>query len=325
MTNSEVVTLSMSGLSLFVSIISVIRASKANAKANTLSQERNELTLRQARASEHAIFIQGLFTVNQRLQDVLPEFRREAEKAYNKIADMLDSYDAQRHRARPLRHIYGIFCDLIYAALSPQLVWSTNIHFRLPALWTDIEHDREDNKRLVQILNYIMYNNSFPTRRGIFKWLDRGPPVKAEMLAKGIHEIYERMDEKKEIFIKAYNYCQKYFELLENLTPVIGNSLKELKDLLEIDKRKEFKSSESYDLYQEYMHTITKLEFLSGCEMGYMKERYSWLSDNYHRDIRYKGDWIGDLLYMGVILSIITHYYTWGTDPVVTRNMFSDL
>jgi hypothetical protein len=196
-TNNEMVTLVISGLSLIVSIISVILASKANATANTLSQERNELALRQARASEHAIFVQGLFTVNQRLQGVLREFRGEAEEAYYRIANMFDTYDTRRHRARPLRHIYGVFCDLIYAALSSQLVWQTDIHFRLPTLWRDVDSDRKDHKRLVWALNGMMYNNSSPNGEGIFKWLYRGPPVKAEMLARGIHEIYERTDEKK--------------------------------------------------------------------------------------------------------------------------------
>ena len=146
------------------------------------------------------------------------------------------------------------------------------------------------------------------------------------MLIRGIHEIYQRVDEKKEIFIEAYRYCQEYFEVFNKVTPVIENSLKELRDLLEVDKYKEFKLSESYNLCREYMETITKLRFLLVCGMPYSKQRYGWLNDERWEDGRkYKGDWMGHLLYMGVILSIVTHYYTWGTDPVRARNMFGDL
>src|SRR6266478_2816545 len=203
----------ISGLSLLASVTSIIVAAKAHAKANTLNRERNVLALRQARASEHAVFVQGLFTVKQRLQDLLPEFRNEAEKTYSSIAHMLDSYDTRRGHGRALSHIYILFCDLIYAALSSQLVWSTHIHYRLPAIWRDIGYDRKNNRELVQMLNSIMYHNSFPYESGLFKWLHRRPHVKAEMLAKGIHEMYERIDEKQEIFIEAYNRCQKYFEI----------------------------------------------------------------------------------------------------------------
>jgi hypothetical protein len=315
----------ISGLSLFVSIVSAILASRANAKANVLSKERNELALRQARASEHAIFVQSLFDVNQRLQDLLREFRNEAEKAYYNIANMFDSYDLQRNHTRPLRHIYGTFCDLIYAALCYQIVWQTNIHFRLPALWNGTRYDRENNKRLIQMLNGVMYNNSFPRHNGIFKWFECRPPVKEDMLAKGIYEIYRRTDGREEMFVKAYNYCQKYFELFDKLEPAVKKCLKELNDLLDIDRHKEFKLYESYPLYEEYMSAIKKLTFLSACGMNFMRQQHDWLHDEFSDISRLKKDWIGDLLYMGVILSIITHYYTWGTDPVIARNMFGNL
>jgi hypothetical protein len=325
MTNNEVFTLSISGLSLLVSVISVILASKANAKANTLSQERNELALRQAKASEHAMFVQSLMTVNQRLKDLLREFSQEAEEAFNRISDIFDTYDKQKNRARRLGDIYSLFCDLIYAALSFQLVWSTNIHDRLLVLWRDIDHDREDNHSLVQMLNWMMYKNPFPSRKGIFKWLHHRPPVEAKMLAKGIHEIHERVEETKEIFLKGYDYLQKYFELFEKLRPVLEDSIEELNRLLEMDKHREFKLYESYSLYQEYMETITKLEFLSECGMWAVKHRYDFMKDKFWEHVQLKGDLIGYLLYMGVILSIIRHYSIWGTDPVTARNMFGSL
>src|SRR5262245_19639646 len=92
----EKLSLDIYMLSLLVSIISIILARKANAKANTLSQERNELALRQARATEHALFVQRLHAVNKQLEDLLPNFRYKAEKAYADLTHVIDSYDKQR-------------------------------------------------------------------------------------------------------------------------------------------------------------------------------------------------------------------------------------
>ena len=277
----EELSLAISMLSLLVSSIGVFFARRAYGKANTLNAERNELALRQARSTEHAPFAQTLVTVNQRLKDLLSEFQYKADKAYNNIVNMLDEYDTQRkHRSRYLRHIYGTFCNLIYAALSSQLVWQTNIHYRLPALWLDIVHDKEDKKRLVNTLNGIMYNNSLRYRRRSFKQLYSGHRVKAEMLARGIYEIYERIDEKKEMLIEAHNYCQEYFEMFDKLIPTIETSIKELRDLLDMDKYKDFKLCESYVLYDEYMKTITKLEFLSHCGLYRIKETCNSLQND---------------------------------------------
>jgi len=123
MTKNEVLPLCISGLSLLVSIISAIRASKASAIANMLRPERNELALRQERSSEHVVFAQKLLAVKESLEGSLSEFVTEVGRAYNKIADTLDLYDTQRNRTRRLGHIYRTFCNLIYAGLSSQLVW----------------------------------------------------------------------------------------------------------------------------------------------------------------------------------------------------------
>ena len=66
----EELSLAISAFSLLVSIISAIFAKRANAKANALNTERNELALRQARSAEHALFAQTLVAVNQWLKDL---------------------------------------------------------------------------------------------------------------------------------------------------------------------------------------------------------------------------------------------------------------
>jgi hypothetical protein len=113
--------------------------------------------------------------------------------------------------------------------------------------------------------------------------------------------------------------------MFDNIKPVIEKSLSELNDLLDVDKHKEFKLYESYELYNEYMKTVTKLKFLSGCGIHIVRQRYNSLNNDPQPPEYFNRNCMGYLLYMGVILSIITHYYTWGTDPVTARNMVGSL
>lgn len=317
MTHNEVLTLIISGLSLLVAIVGLVVAAKANAKANALSREQNELTLRQAKASEHAVFVQRLFTVRQRLKKPLDELCRTAERILVDTSRLFDKYDKRENTTEYLRHVYYRVCKSVFSALCYQLVWQTsaNLHWRLSSLYNIYDEEIESSKRLITALNFTMYYGPVLKPRGIFKLWHSKVPVEAEGLEDGLKEIYRGIDKtkKKQLVIEGYELCHKYFQLFEEFQPLLVISLDELKESLDLNKNQEFKLQESNALYREYTETIRKLEFLSECDMHMIKFRYEACNITS----------IAHLIYMGVILAIISEYHHWGADPAVISGIYA--
>ncbi|MBO0798217.1 MAG: hypothetical protein J2P31_05295, partial [Blastocatellia bacterium] len=195
MTDSELLTIIISGLSFFVSFRGIIIAKKAVAKAdeaNALSREQNVLALRQAKSAELSFFEQCLFRIEQRLKIPLYDLCRKAREALINVSKLFDKYDRRENDSEFLRHIFHEFCSAMGSGLSSQITWQTSeyLHSELSSLYS-MDDEVINIERIINSFDLNIYFGPFPKRNGFLKLKHNRVPGDAVDWGEKLKKIYD--------------------------------------------------------------------------------------------------------------------------------------
>jgi hypothetical protein len=304
LTTNEAATLIISSLSFVASVIGMIVAVRANAKTNAISLQANRIALLQAQESSHGRLAENLSTVEHRLEKPLKELSETANLALIAITKSIGKYDHRESNEKRLRHVFYQSCTSVSSVLSKQIVWQTGacLYRRLDAIRKS-DGVTEEGGSIQSELDFAMYYGPVHRRRGILRLLSPKVPVDSAELETELKEIYRNINEQDaaRLLVEAHDLCGRYVKLVEDLRPLIASVLEELSAAARLNKYQRFKLEQSNDLHREYTRMVSKLEFLQECDLDAVKSTGTQSVYNP----------ISQLLYVGIVLTIVTENY-WG-------------
>jgi hypothetical protein len=183
LTTNEEAALLISSLSLVASAVGVAIAARANAKANAISRQANEIALLQARDTSHGRLVEALSSVELRLEAPLKGLSEIAGSSLTAVTNLIGEYEGVGLNRKAPRHIYYDCCKAVSSALSGQIAQQTSesLHWRLDAVWR-ADDVLVEGWSVKSVLEYAMYGGPVRKRRGLFRLLGPKPLVDAAEL-----------------------------------------------------------------------------------------------------------------------------------------------